>query len=249
MTSHTTRTGVVTAWTEELRELLAPVRYVLWDLDGPICRLFAGHPANEVARDLVREIERLGPDSLLTEGERLCPDPQSVLLAVYCRHPEAGLITHLEKRLTEQELVAVPRAWPTPYADPLIMTWSALGARFAITTNNSARAAAAYTESRRLTACFSHIYGRTEDLARMKPHPHCLSRALESLDAHPSQALMLGDAGTDYQAAQALGVPFLGYARNQRKLDLLVTAGVDPSHIVRSLEEVLIPLKLLKPGS
>jgi phosphoglycolate phosphatase-like HAD superfamily hydrolase len=77
----------------------------------------------------------------------------------------------------------------------------------------------------------------------MKPDPHCLSRALESLDAHPSQALMLGDAGTDYQAAQELGVPFLGYARNQRKLDLLVAAGVDRSHIVHSLDEVLVALR------
>jgi phosphoglycolate phosphatase-like HAD superfamily hydrolase len=129
------------------------------------------------------------------------------------------------------------------------MTWSALGARLAITTNNSARAAAAYVESRRLTACFADIHGRTEELDRMKPHPHCLSLALESLDAHPSQALMLGDAGTDYQAAQELGVPFLGYARTERKLDQLVAAGVRPSHIVRSLEEVLIALRAPKPGS
>jgi HAD superfamily hydrolase (TIGR01549 family) len=233
----------VTPSTEELRKLLAPVRYVLWDLDGPICRLFAGHPANGVARDLVKELERLGLDGLLSEEERLDPDPQAVLLLVDRRHTDSAPIARLERWLTEQELTAVPRALPTPYADPLIRTWSALGARFAITTNNSARAAAAYIESRQLTGCFPHIYGRTENLARMKPDPHCLSRALESLDAHPSQALMLGDAGTDYQAAQELGVPFLGYARNQRKLDLLVAAGVDRSHIVHSLDEVLVALR------
>ncbi|MEV5353396.1 HAD family hydrolase [Streptomyces sp. NPDC052693] len=228
---------------EELRELLAPVRYVLWDLDGPICRLFAGHPANEVARELVKELERLGLDGLLSEEERFDPDPQAVLLLIDRRHADGAPIARLEQWLTEQELTAVPRALPTPYADPLIRTWSALGARFAITTNNSARAAAAYIESRQLTGCFPHIYGRTGDLARMKPHPYCLSRALESLGAHPSQALMLGDAGTDYEAARVLGVPFLGYARNQRKLDLLTTAGVDRSHIVGSLEDVLKALR------
>ncbi|MGC5040195.1 HAD family hydrolase [Streptomyces sp. DT190] len=233
----------MTPSTEELRKLLAPVRYVLWDLDGPICRLFAGHPANGVARDLVKELERLGLDGLLSEEERSDPDPQAVLLLVDRRHTDSAPIARLERWLTEQELTAVPRALPTPYADPLIRTWSALGARFAITTNNSARAAAAYIESRQLTGCFPHIYGRTENLARMKPDPHCLSLALESLDAHPSQALMLGDAGTDYQAAQELGVPFLGYARNQRKLDLLVAAGVDRSHIVHSLDEVLVALR------
>ncbi|MGA5896815.1 HAD family hydrolase [Streptomyces venetus] len=243
MTSDTTRTGAVTAPAGELRELLAPVRYVLWDLDGPICRLFAGHPAAGVARELVNLIQQRGLGGLLREEERLDPDPQAVLLGVNKRHPESDLITLLEEWLTQQELTAVPGAMPTPYVDPLIRTWSALGARFAITTNNSALAAAAYVESRGLRACFPYIYGRTKDLDQMKPHPHCLSQALKALGADPSHALMLGDAGTDYEAAQKLGVPFLGYARNQRQLDRLVAVGVEPSHIVRSMEEVLITLR------
>ncbi|CAL9493020.1 Phosphoglycolate phosphatase [Streptomyces sp. enrichment culture] len=226
-----------------LRELLAPVRYVLWDLDGPICRLFAGLPANGVARELVKEIERLGLDGLLDEKERSDPDPQALLHLVDQRHPDRAATVRLERWLTEQELTAVPRALPTPYADPLIRTWSALGARFAITTNNSARAAAAYIETRQLMGCFPYIYGRTEDLARMKPDPHCLSLALEALAAQPSRALMLGDAGTDYQAARELGVPFLGYARDQAKLDPLLQAGVPRAHIVTSLEEVLVALR------
>ncbi|MFJ8596107.1 HAD family hydrolase [Streptomyces sp. NPDC093598] len=233
----------MTASTEELRKLLAPVRYVLWDLDGPICRLFAGHPAKEVARELVKLIQRLGLGGLLKEKERFDPDPQAVLLGVNERHPDSDLITLLENWLTEQELTAVPTAMPTPYTDPLVRTWSALGAGFAITTNNSALAAASYIESRRLEACFPYIYGRTKDLDLMKPHPHCLSQALKSLGADPSHALMLGDTGTDYQAAQKLNVPFLGYARDQRKLDLLVAAGVKPSHIVSSMEDVLTTLK------
>lgn len=243
MTSDTTQTGAVTASTEDLRKLLASVRYVLWDLDGPICRLFAGYPAVDVARELVKLIEGRGLGGLLREEERFDPDPQAVLLGVNERHPDSDLITLLEDWLTQQELAAVPTAWPTPYADPLIRTWSALGARFAITTNNSALAAAAYIETRHLKGCFPYIYGRTKDLGRMKPHPHLLSQALKSLGADPAQALMLGDARTDYEAAQELDVPFLGYARDDEKLDVLVSAGVAPTHIVRSLEEVLVALK------
>ncbi|KDN78617.1 HAD hydrolase-like protein [Streptomyces olindensis] len=233
----------MTASTEDLRKLLAPVRYVLWDLDGPICRLFAGYPADDVARKLVKLIQGRGLGGLLREEERSHPDPQAVLLGVNERHPDSDLITLLEDWLTQQELAAVPTAWPTPYADPLIRTWSALGARFAITTNNSALAAASYIETRYLKGCFPYIYGRTKDLAQMKPHPHFLSQALKSLGADPSQALMLGDARTDYEAAQELHVPFLGYARDDEKLNLLVNAGVEPTHIVRSLEEVLVALK------
>ncbi|MFF9117340.1 HAD family hydrolase [Streptomyces massasporeus] len=233
----------MTASTEDLRKLLAPVRYVLWDLDGPICRLFAGHPAQDVARELVKLIERLGLGGLLRKEERVDPDPQAVLLGVNARHPESDVIALLEDWLTQQELAAVPTAMPTPYTDPLVRTWSALGVGFAVTTNNSASAAASYIESRHLRGCFSYIYGRTRDLDLMKPHPHCLSQALKALGADPSHALMFGDAGTDYQAAQQLKVPFLGYARNQRKLDALVAAGVEPSHIVRSMDEVLAALK------
>ncbi|AXE86878.1 HAD family hydrolase [Streptomyces sp. Go-475] len=231
-----------TASTEELRRLLAPARYILWDLDGPICRLFAGHPASEVARELVQLIRRQGLGGLLTEEEGFYLDPQAVLLEVDKRHPDSDLITRLEDWLTQHELLAVPTALPTPYADPLIRTWSGLGARFAITTNNSALAAASYIETRHLEGCFPCIYGRTRNLSQMKPHPHSLLQALDALGADPSQALMLGDAGTDYQAAQELGVPFLGYARDDQKLRHLTHVGVQASHVVRSLEEVLVAI-------
>ncbi|MEV5434939.1 HAD-IA family hydrolase [Streptomyces sp. NPDC052682] len=233
----------MTASTEELQKLLAPVRYVLWDLDGPICRLFAGHPAEGVAKELVGLIDRLGLGGLLTEEERVQKDPQAVLGGVDSRHPDSDLTAELEDWLTGQELKAVAGAFPTPYADPLIRTWSALGARFAVTTNNSARAAAAYLASRGLTGCFSSIYGRTRDLHLMKPHPHCLLQALNALGADPARALMLGDAPTDFAAAKDAGVPFLGYARTARTAEALVAAGVDPACIVGSLEAVLTVLR------
>ncbi|MEV5428313.1 HAD family hydrolase [Streptomyces sp. NPDC052701] len=242
-TEQTGRTTRTTASAEEVRRLLAPVRHVLWDLDGPICRLFAGHPADEVARGLVRLIDRLGLGGLLTEGERLDRDPHGVLLGVSRRRPDSGLIGELEEWLTRQELEAVPGAYPTPYADPLIRTWSALGVGFAVTTNNSPRAAAAYIDTRGLAGCFPYICGRTADLDLMKPHPHCLLQALDAMGADPARALMFGDAVTDFEAAQKARVPFLGYARNQRKADALLEAGVAPSCIVASLETVLKALR------
>jgi phosphoglycolate phosphatase-like HAD superfamily hydrolase len=57
------------------------------------------------------------------------------------------------------------------------------------------------------------------------------------MGAAPATALMIGDAPTDLLAAQAAGVPFLGYARNERKDRLLRDAGA--TVIVDSLEPVL----------
>lgn len=246
MTPDTAQTEPVTVETESLRELITPVRFVLWDLDGPICRLFSGHPAHQVARDLVTLIDRRGLGGLLTERERSTADPQVVLLGLGRRHPSSDLIIDLEKWLTQQELTAAPKAYPTTWADPLIRTWSRR-ARFAITTNNSALAAARYIDTRGLADCFPYIYGRTRDLDLMKPHPHILRQALNAMGADPSRSLMLGDAPTDFEAARDAGVPFLGYARNERKLKALLEAEVPPEHIVNSLKPVLDILRTRLP--
>ncbi|MGA5123519.1 HAD family hydrolase [Streptomyces pseudogriseolus] len=221
-----------------LRNLIEGARVVLWDFDGPVCRLFAGHSAERVARDLVEWLEGQGLHGLLAESERESLDPHAVLRAVDRRHPGSDLVTELEERLTQEELKAAASARPTPYADPLVRTWTAVGARLAITTNNSPRVVKEYLTSRGLLECFApHIYGRTQELRYLKPHPHCVHRALNATGAAPSTALMIGDTPSDYQAARAAGVPFLGYARNERKNKVLRDAGAET--IVDSLEPVL----------
>ncbi|MFE2967657.1 HAD family hydrolase [Streptomyces sp. NPDC059340] len=242
VTSDTAQTEPVAAETDNLREVIERARFVLFDFDGPICRLFAGHSAEDVAKDLVEWLERQGLRGLLTEEEQVHPDPMVVLYAVHRRHPHSDLVSELEQRLTQQELKAVPSAWPTAYADPLIRTWSAVGARLAIATNNSARTATSYLASRDLTGCFApNIYGRGQDLHHLKPDPHCLNRALNALGAAPAAALMIGDAPSDYEAARQAGVPFLGYAHTAYKEKLLREAGAED--VVSSLEPVLRVLR------
>ncbi|MGW1026154.1 HAD family hydrolase [Streptomyces sp. NPDC002577] len=242
MTSDTTQTELVTQETENLRELITRARFVLFDFDGPICRLFAGHRAELIAEGQVRWLEERGLHGLLTEVERQVPDPHEVLRAVDRRHAGSDLVAELEERLTQQELRAVGSARPTPYADPLIRTWTAVGARLAITTNNSPKAVHSYLVTRGLEGCFHpHIYGRTQDLHLLKPHPHCLNRALNALGADAEAALMIGDTPSDCQASERAGVPFLGYARNARKEKLLRASGAE--HVINSLEPIL---KLLR---
>ncbi|MFE5890802.1 HAD family hydrolase [Streptomyces sp. NPDC056462] len=228
--------------TERLRELIKRARVVLWDFDGPICRLFAGHSAERVAAELVEWLEGRGLHGLLSEAERDTEDPHAVLRAVDRRHPDSDLVAELEERLTQEELRAVPSAMPTPFADPLIRTWTAVGARLAIATNNSPRVVRSYLDDRHLLDCFRpHIYGRSQDLQYLKPNPRSLHRALNAMGAAPSNALFIGDAPTDCQAAHTAGVPFLGYARNGRKEKQLQDAGA--TVIVDSLQPVLETLR------
>ncbi|MGW1544566.1 HAD family hydrolase [Streptomyces sp. NPDC002309] len=223
---------------ERVRALTASARAVLWDFDGPICRLFAGHSAENVARGLVEWLEGRGLRGLLTERERLSLDPHAVLRAVDRRQRGSDLVVELEARLTGEERKAAPLAMPTGYADPLIRTWAASGSRLAVTTNNSPDVVREYLAGRGLLGCFApHVYGRTQDLHHLKPHPNCLDRALRALGEAPSAALMIGDTPSDLEAARKAGVPFLGYARNGVKEKLLRDAGA--TEVVGSLETVL----------
>ncbi|MGW5868932.1 HAD family hydrolase [Streptomyces sp. NPDC055239] len=225
---------------KNLRELVVRARFVLFDFDGPICQLFAQHKAERIAAGMLRGLAERGLRGLLSDEMQAEADPQVVMRAVAARHPGSDLITEIEEQLTLEELTATGTAYPTPYADPVIQTWVNADTRLAITTNNSARAVTRYLESRNLMRCFApHVYGRTQNLDLLKPHPHCITRALSAMGAAPSTALMIGDAPTDHEAAARAGVSFLGYARSDHKEELLRAAGVRPEHIVRSLEPVL----------
>ncbi|WP_437058644.1 HAD family hydrolase [Streptomyces sp. enrichment culture] len=242
MTSDTTRTEPVANPTDRLRELVTRADVVLWDFDGPICRLFAGHPAPDVAGGLVGWLDGRGLRGLLTEAEQGTADPQVVLRAAHRAGLGRSVVAELEERLTQEELRATATAMPTAWADPLIRTWTAVGARLAVASNNSPRVVGAYLAGRGLTGCFGpHIYGRDTDLHRLKPDPYHLNRALTALAAEPSAALFIGDTPTDHEAARSAGVPFLGYARNDRKERLLREAGA--SDVIGSLEPVLRVLR------
>ncbi|MFF1376412.1 HAD family hydrolase [Streptomyces sp. NPDC058308] len=226
--------------TDYVRDTIKRARFVLLDFDGPICRLFAGLSAAQIADEQIRWLAARGLHGLLTDDVRDETDPFAVLRAVDVRRPHSDLVAELEERLTQDELSAVPSAWPTPYADAVIRTWKATGAGLAITTNNSARTADRYLESRGLTACFTpHVYGRTDDLHLLKPHPSVLNRALTAMGAERSATVMVGDAPSDFRAAREAGVAFLGFARNDRKAKLLREAGAPDECLVPSWERVL----------
>ncbi|QNS05017.1 HAD family hydrolase [Streptomyces xanthii] len=254
VTSDTTQQTVpVAEETQSQREMIDPeligllrgTRVVLLDFDGPICRLFAGRPALGIAELQERWLESQGLGEMLTEEERELRDPHGTLARLARDKPRTDLVMALEQSLTAQELRAVPTAWPTPYADPLIRTWCAVGVRLAITTNNSAEAARRYVHDRGLSGCFEpHIYGReASELTRLKPDPWSLQRALNAMGADPARTLMVGDAASDCAAASAAGVSFLGYARNATKAAALREAGA--RHLVTDLEPVLIAVRAL----
>lgn len=222
----------------DLRELFDSTTCVLFDFDGPVCRLFAGYPADGVAVGLVGWLRRQGRADLLSEDDARSGDPHAVLRAVALTAPGSDFLAALEDQLTEHERRATETAEPTPDADELIHTLRSRGYGLAITTNNSAAIVERYLTTRGLVDCFeSHLHGRTGDLLRLKPDPDCLLRALDSTGVAAGRALMIGDTPADCVAARKAGVAFVGYARNDRKRELLLGAGA--TTIVPSMRPLL----------
>ncbi|WP_199831772.1 HAD family hydrolase [Streptomyces sp. ERV7] len=219
----------------DLRERLAAAKCVLFDFDGPVCRLFAGVGAPAVAAAIAERLSgRLEHGALRPKG-KAAGDPLALLLAAWKQGESKAVVKEAESTLTAQEIRAATSAHSTAYANSLILALSAAGFRLAVTTNNSPKAVAAYLRREGLDGCFGeHIHGRTADLALLKPHPHCLERALDSTGSSPAETLMIGDSPADWIAADAIGVSFLGYAPDGAKVAQLADAGV--KDIVRSLE-------------
>ncbi|MFG2129875.1 SAV_2336 N-terminal domain-related protein [Streptomyces sp. NPDC048751] len=226
------------------RTLIGSAQSVLLGFDGTLCRLFAGHRVEDIARELTDWLQARGQGGWLpAEGSR---DPHVLLSAVLRRSGDSDLVSELDARLTAEELRAVSTAFPVPYADTLIRSLPGWGKRVAIATRCSARAVQAYLENRALAPSVSFVSGRSlRSGAILRPtSAHALSTlepALSALGTPPSRALMIGATLADLRASREAGVPFLGLARNDRAAEALRAAGADV--IVASLESVLSMLE------
>lgn len=201
--------------TRSLVTLLTDAECVLLGFDGPVARLFTtleklagpkgrkvlpaedtGAGASRVARDLAALLVELRhPDEALS-GDRLLPQGMPVtplegyanpldLLRAFAHH---RLGTDLRRELDRIEQHSALTARPTPHADALVRTLAATGRGPAIVSDNSHRAVTTYLESRGLIgSATGGVHGRALDLTLLMPHPDCLLRALEQLDASASK--------------------------------------------------------------
>ncbi|MFI7403722.1 HAD family hydrolase [Streptomyces sp. NPDC049541] len=218
----------------------ARTRCVLFDFDGPVCRLFPEGSSIVLADRLRALVADFGLTHLLTGEELNHKDPHLVLRAIHGARWKAdpgalgvtdedlaAVVDTLERCVTVGEMEAAWSAWPTPDADSFVRRLVGAGLRLAIVTNNSPLAADLYLRSRGLREHFTVIHGRTADPDLMKPHPDVLLRALRSLDLPPEAAVMIGDTPADVEAAARADVRFIGYGRNEAKRARLRQAGTE----------------------
>ncbi|MEU6858551.1 HAD-IA family hydrolase [Glycomyces sp. NPDC046736] len=154
-------------------------------------------------------------------------DPMEVLRVAAGSLP-GDQVEAVDAQLGVAEAEAVETAEPTPGAAALIDAARAAGLMVAIVSNNSAGPIAKYLKLHGLDGAISATVGRPFGRPeRMKPDPHLLHAALQSLGIEPSQACFVGDSVTDIEAGRAAEVMTIGYANKPGKAERLQDAGAD----------------------
>ncbi|MEV3846728.1 HAD family hydrolase [Streptomyces microflavus] len=208
--------------TDDLAAALASTTVVLFDFDGPICDVFAGRPADQVARELAALAARRNPE--LEEKLSGIDDPLEVLRLAHEADDAVGL--EVEKALTAAEIEAVGVAGaPTPGAAASLEAVRASGRGAAVVSNNSAESVRTFLDQHELSQYVLTVVGRPEQHPElMKPNPHSLITAAESLDVDVTLCALIGDSLTDIQAAHAIGSTAIGYANKPHKHQLFIEA-------------------------
>lgn len=240
-------------------DLLARARCLVWDFDGPMAQLFVGaYGAGEseaplIAEELLGIAARHGPVPAEAVNN---PDPHAVfrMYAHRASAPDASAqlraaVVEMRHALTARELKSAEHATPTPGADRLIRAWHGLGRGLAVASNNHADAVRRYLERASLERYFTDrpVIGRCDaDVRRMKPDPWALNEVVAGTGNDVAGHVLIGDSLADLGAADAVGMPFIGYHREPWGRRALTDAGA--CAVVGSIEALADEVEALAPG-
>ena len=108
---------------ETAAELVAKAQAVLLDFDGPICAVFAGYRAHEVAAEIMKRAA--------TAGYALRPDDPDDPISVYkaTTGMDPDVISAVEDALVDEESTALSRTEPHPGIPELVRQLGKAGHR------------------------------------------------------------------------------------------------------------------------
>ncbi|WPP29689.1 HAD family hydrolase [Streptomyces sp. CL7] len=198
------------------RELVRHACAVLLGFDEVLARLYPADEEREVLRDvagmLVRErdpAEALAGQPLPSSGPGDGADTLS-LLRTFAGHEMAHAV---REAVDLHDMRAAQRARPAPHSRELLRELAARRTPPTVVTDRSGGAVDLFL---RHNGLIDHVrepvYGRSADLARMMPRPHVLLKALGDMGAPASECVLIASTTAEQAAAQAIGLPFIGYA-------------------------------------
>ncbi|UIZ12014.1 HAD family hydrolase [Streptomyces sp. R527F] len=208
-----------------ITDLLGATEAVLFDFDGPICDVFAGQPAPDVARHLAATLADC--DRSLGDKADGTDDPMEVLRLA----PQGGeaALRRVEDELIKAEVSAVRSAGPpVSGAVAALEAAHASGRKVAIVSNNSAACVRTFLLLHGLQHLVDAVVGRAPYRPNeMKPAPNSLLRASYELAMPLQDCMLIGDSVTDIEAARVAGTRSVGFANRAGKDRALAAAGAD----------------------
>ncbi|MCX4667432.1 SAV_2336 N-terminal domain-related protein [Streptomyces sp. NBC_01381] len=216
-----------------LSTLFAGRSAVILGFDGPVVPLFPASRARETVLDLMGALtEARGVDDALEgrpplegalDGYEGGGHPMDLLRA-HQNHASAGV---LRARLRNIEQQSLKNARPTPRLPELLNTLSERGMAVAVAGDCDSDVMAELLTRRGLAARVpGGTHGRRTD-SPLLPDPDCLRRALQALEAEPGQCVMVGSSAAELLAARQIGLPFIGYRRDEKSHRRLQAEGCE----------------------
>ncbi|RGC67510.1 Pyrophosphatase PpaX [Micromonospora sp. MW-13] len=206
-----------------------PVRAVVFDLDGVLVDSLA----------VAREAFVLAYAEVVGDG--VAPVEE------YCRHPGRylpevlallGLPAAMAGPFVRESNRLAHRVTPVDGVVELLGVLRGRGLGLAVATGRSGVRARDLLGALGLLSLVDHVVG-ADEVARPKPAPDIVRRALELLGVRPGEAVLLGDAPADLVSARAAGVTPVAALWGESDPDVLLAAGPD---VVLSRLADLLPL-------
>lgn len=174
-----------------------PVRdAVIFDLDGVVVDSFA--VMSEAFAIAYEEVVGGGPapfEEYRRHLGRYFPDIMRIM----------GLPLEMEEPFVRESYRLADQVEVFDGVVELLLTLRVRGLRLAIATGKSGPRARSLLDVLGLLPFFAHVIG-SDEVARPKPAPDIVRRALDLLDVSVGRAIMVGDAPTDLASARGAGV-------------------------------------------
>ncbi len=216
---------------------MRPVKAVVFDLDGTLMDskidyekmsnrirellVSMGLPEPLEDRHKVYRVIRGGADTLREYGL-----------------PEASLeatLAEMEAIMNGIELEALDTVELKPYAKEAVAELHGDGLSLGVATRSHREYTIRGLEKHDMLLFFHQVVAR-DDVPYPKPDPRHLLYTIELLGVDPADTLFIGDTTTDLQTADAAGVEFLGYWRDDASAQRLMEEGC--RRVVKDLREI-----------
>lgn len=124
---------------------------------------------------------------------------------------------------------------PFKTVEHTLKTLKKRGIKMATVTNRTRRTAEAVLVMSQLDIYFDFLLA-IEDVARPKPHPDPVFKALRMMNINPEDAWMVGDTEFDIKAGKAARVGTIGVTTG---MDIHALQESKPDHVIDHMEELL----------